>query len=380
MNKNISVLIPDGESHLLFYILSCLTEVKDIEIHVMSNNQRDAMRYSHHLKSFIYYPKVSREEDWISKINTVVAQNEIDVILPIFEKGIRTLIAHKNKIASPQKLVNLPPLNSFDNAVDKWELKKHLAKYKLPYPKSQIIDHNTDIQNLKLSFPLIGKPTKGFGGGMEVFLFNDIDGLSSYLKNPNIPKTYLLQEYLEGDDYCCNVLCKNGEILAFTIQKGILWGNKKLGPQLGYEFQMNNEVYTLVQQLMRSLKWSGIACVDLRLDCKTGTYFIIEINARFWSSLLGSLFAGVNFPHLLVLETLGQPIPEQTFKFNRSVNLKGILPLFKKEPRIFLNIHFLWYNTPLKYAIKDPLPMIIKYVTRTKIILLRSMGNFFHLF
>ena len=47
---------------------------------------------------------------------------------------------------------------------------------------------------------------------------------------------------------------------------------------------------------MQALKWSGIVNIDFIYDENDKQAKILEVNPRYWQSLLGSLFAGVNFP------------------------------------------------------------------------------------
>jgi predicted ATP-grasp superfamily ATP-dependent carboligase len=52
----------------------------------------------------------------------------------------------------------------------------------------------------------------------------------------------------------------------------------------------------------------------MRHDERDGQVKVIELNPRFWRSLLGSLAVGVNFPYLACLHALGRapvaPVPE----------------------------------------------------------------------
>jgi predicted ATP-grasp superfamily ATP-dependent carboligase len=58
-------------------------------------------------------------------------------------------------------------------------------------------------------------------------------------------------------------------------------------------------------RLLRSFDWRGVAMVELKVDARTGTPYLMEINGRFWGSLQLAIDAGVDFPALLVDRALG---------------------------------------------------------------------------
>ena len=55
------------------------------------------------------------------------------------------------------------------------------------------------------------------------------------------------------------------------------------------------EQRTKSEALLRSIGWEGPAMVEYRFDAATGTYWLMEINGRFWGSLPLSDHAGVHF-------------------------------------------------------------------------------------
>jgi hypothetical protein len=60
---------------------------------------------------------------------------------------------------------------------------------------------------------------------------------------------------------------------------------------------------------LRCLGWEGVAMMEYRHDQQTGRFAFLELNGRFWGSLHLALFAGVDFPTLLVDAFFGRPAP-----------------------------------------------------------------------
>jgi hypothetical protein len=54
-----------------------------------------------------------------------------------------------------------------------------------------------------------------------------------------------------------------------------------------------------------AMQWNGPAMFEYRVDDQTGCIYLMELNARFWGSLHLALFAGIDFPAILVRAALG---------------------------------------------------------------------------
>jgi len=117
---------------------------------------------------------------------------------------------------------------------------------------------------------------------------------------------------------------------------------------------------------MKLLRWSGVAHIDLRYDRQADEIKVIEINARYWGSLLGSLHAGINFPLLAVKTAKGEAFEQKEYSLNRY--FMGKSPLKKlwqtawgpAKERVRLR------DTSLYYTLRDPLPVLFEMVARIK--------------
>lgn len=370
MKKNhtipFSVLVLEDEINLFVFVVHCLSQIKDIDIYILSNKKDNETRLSRTIKKYIYYPKASNDIEWIVSIDSEVDKHNIDVIMPVNEHEIKTLITYTEQLKNKDKLVILPDLDTYYKANDKGLLAAHLEKHKITTPKSCLIKAGEKF-NVKdnLNFPVLVKPTLGFYGGKGIVKLNDINEAKLYFNKNNLAYDVLLEEYIEGYDLCCNILCKNGQILAYTIQKGKLWTDTPFSPQVGLEFLYIQELYNNVKKLMQSLNWSGVANIDIRFDNSTKQYMILEINPRFWLSTEASEMAGVNFPYLYCLTSLNLNFEMPNYKHIKTFNLKGLSLKTKMNKFFIFKFKFICNNTPLKYYLNDPLPLI--YITVNKI-------------
>jgi predicted ATP-grasp superfamily ATP-dependent carboligase len=254
----------------------------------------------------------------------------------------------------------LPSLKSFDITTNKLKLNLFCVEHKVIVPKSYVIklSNNSTFNFNNINYPVLIKPLRSEGGGGIVRLDSQLL-LVKFVKD-SLKKDLFIQEYVTGYDIDCSVFCLNGKILVYTIQQGNFQASTPYKQQLGVSFLDNDEVLLEVTNLMKALDWSGIAHLDLRYDQKANNYKVIEINARFWGSLLASLNVSVNFPKLLIEQTLGKPIIFQNYRKESYLQLKGLSKLLKQNPLMLFKLKLISTNTDLKYVFKDSLPAFYK--------------------
>jgi len=111
-------------------------------------------------------------------------------------------------------------------------------------------------------------------------------------------------------------------------------------------------VLEIARQLVCELKWSGVANLDFRVEAGTGRPLVLELNGRYWASLLASTAAGVNFPDLQVRTTLGERIAPPQPRFGRFVQPRAYgRDLLRLHPRL---LRCQW--TDFWDHLADPLP------------------------
>ncbi len=357
LNNSFSILIPDGESPLTISVVRCLSEVPGIKINILSRNRFSLVRFSRYINSF-HYENTTDEDLKIDSIKRIVKATNSDIILPVDVPTIKLLTTHKNKIGNS---VLLPDSDALTIASDKWLLSKFLSENKLPQPATIFFQNLNGLDELsEMEFPVLVKPTKGlFGRGIK--LFSNPTELKDHLNSCEDSEEYVIQSFVKGFDIDCSVLCKEGEILNFTIQKEIYPSNNKFGSPAAIEFLYEDNVFDIVKNLIQKLNWSGVAHIDLRYDESENQFKIIEVNPRFWGSLLGSLHAGVNFPYLACL--VGFRMESEQIKFNskKFSLIQEWVILFAKRRFKGKNFNISFRETNLKYILKDPFPEMLGF-------------------
>lgn len=345
----LKVLIPDAESHHTLNVLHCLVPKTGIEVFALSSMPKAYFRHSRYCQNFIPRSADLTETELVACITDQLKKHEIDVLFPIDEDGIQLVSKFSSTFGKYCELPLLPNHETAEMVCDKWQFFEQLKNDDIPVPETELVEHHG-----KIRYPKILKPRKGQNGN-GVFLVENEEELQ---QNDFPVNSYLAQDYIDGYDIDCSFLANNGEILACTVQKPIgirsLWNRFK--PSREIELCHNEAVANVVHKVVQKLEWSGVGHADLRFSEKDGRYYLIEINPRYWSSILASLAAGINFP-LRALNHSAYITPKKDFDEVYYLGIKSrIKQLLGKKLEGQRNAIPVFSS--LSHMVKDPLPFL----------------------
>ena len=178
-----------------------------------------------------------------------------------------------------------------------------------------------------LSFPRIIKPVDGVGGRGITCAENAEELLAAYDKLMKRETTQpLLQEVVDGEDYCLTVLYHEGELVAHSAYTNIANMPVEGGSGAVRETVDDGKFMEVAEKLFGPLGWSGVAEIDFRWDGDPDSdAYLIEVNPRFWAGLFQSVESGVDFPWLLYqLYTSGQVDAEPVAKIGTKTKVPAI--------------------------------------------------------
>lgn len=356
---NVKILIIDDNSPFVLPLVRSFSDYPDIQLDVLVCNclKPRYFKFSRFLRN-VYWEKQLTEEDFEKTVKEYLRRSSADIIISTREWISKLIYHHRHWLEQIVKIHPISDVNTLDTINDKWKLNCWLEKNKFPFSRAMLVGNEPDMNIMvdNLSFPVLLKPLIGIGG-TGIKLINSRGDLKSAFESKIYAKDYLIQEFIEGYDIDISFFSINGEILYYTIQKGIILG--RLTYSKGIEFVKNQELYDLTSHIVRKLKYSGIAHLDFRFDSKNGTFILIDFNARYWSSLEGSRIMGVNFPLLAVMYTMGIKFsyPDYstgTYYFAITAIKTFLGNLFSKK-KLSIYLH----HTELRYIIIDPVPEIV---------------------
>ncbi|MBN1449870.1 MAG: ATP-grasp domain-containing protein [Anaerolineales bacterium] len=365
MTEPFSVLIPDGESDFALFAAHCLAPHPNVRLHVLSVERWASIRFSRFCHTYTFKRFLLTDESLPEIITQLVKKYEIDVLLPTGSNWISYLVNNRDIFS---KFVAIPPLPdpaSLAIADNKWLFAQFLEDNQLLGPPTILVTNDDMFYNKlqEIKFPVLLKPTVAMGGE-GIKRFETPAELKCYLEQQKleaIKDQFIVQSLLSGSMLDANILSERGNMLALTIQRGIIPNRQKYAAAGALEFIEHDELKEITYRLVAALSWSGFANVDTLYDRSDRQFKILEVNARFWGSLRGSLAAGVSFPYLACLAALNIPFPLPQHHHARYFHSKTALREILLRPlRRNLESPFTLRETGIASLLADPVAESIR--------------------
>lgn len=343
-----NILLFGNTSKLSLNILYCLRNAA-FNIHYLSNNSKNAAKFS----KFIISYEIVKNNSWnLDEIISLIISRKIDVLMPVGESEVLFIEQNKTELEKYCKCQWVTSAANFNIAINKNLLAGVLEKMGVLVPLHVSINSKEDIIKFTstVGFPVLIKPTRSsFGWGIKKF--NSLNPLLNYFeKNKLYQKEYILQQFIIGSDINCNVFCEHGEVICHTIQESPVRYGVNFSPHDTIAFGPDEEVISEVRKVMRKFNWHGVANIDIRRDHRTKKFYILEINGRYWGSVIASLArAGMNFPDIAAHYALGNRIPIAVMHEGLQISVKKFLKsLISLKPYSFNKTKFHSYGADAK--------------------------------
>lgn len=306
-----SILLYGYDSNLSLGVLFCLNPL-NYNLYLLTGNKKNAAKYSRYLKK-IYYTEA---DDQVQTIIKITQQHHIDLIMAIDELETRYIKANQAELSKHAVCSWMTAIEMFDIGINKKRLAEFLTKNEVPCPSFTVVENAGQLEAVthQLKYPVLVKPERASYGRMIQRCENPEELKTYYFNSAGDHNKYIIQPFIIGSDITCNVICKNGEVICHTIQESPIKTGTDFSSNDALTFHDDEEVIKVIRKMMKLLNWNGVACVDMRRDQRDQRVYVLEINGRFWASVVASYYrAGLNFPIIMVKLALGEPltIPKQ---------------------------------------------------------------------
>ena len=361
----LTVLVLEGEYRLTGAVLFCLSRQPGLRVHLLTRDARSPYRFSSHVRATHVAPVGLPDAGLAAYAAAVALATGAEVLLPVDVPGMRFAIAQRPALETALRVLPLPTAAYYEIAADKGLLAAFMQYHHIPAPDT-IVDIQTNLaaKLARFRFPVLLKPIDG-AGGHGIVKYASAEALLAAVAALPVSSRYIVQNCVPGYDIDCNVLYHNGRLVAHSIQKGLVPTAGEYAPTEAIEFVRNDAVLAVVDRLMRALRWNGVAHLDLRYDTRDHQIKVIEINTRFWLTVVGSaLAARVNFPALACLVATGRPVAPAPYALGRYIPFASYLKYrYGKRERWPEDVRFDLRDTSIRAFLSDPLPKFYRLLT-----------------
>ena len=230
----------------------------------------------------------ANDPKFISRLQEICSKENCKILFP----GLDVELAPLSKNIDEFKASGILPIVSdptvIDICGDKMETNLFLKKNGFPYPKTYLLEN----YNGELDFPFILKPRKGGHRSIGLFRANNEQEFEEILASIE-PSKYIVQEYIEGDEFTCGTINFDGECKGVVLMKREL----RNGDTIQAFVVRNNKLATFVRNVVDKLGPFGACNVQLRI--KNQVPYIFEFNARCSGTTACRALAGFNEPKMV---------------------------------------------------------------------------------
>lgn len=272
-----------------------------------------------------------------------------DVLIPMGDNSVSLLSRNKDNIESKYRCkCACPDYDTLSIVEDKHLFMDFCEQNNIPHPKTAPLNTETlDYCTNNIKFPALIKPDFSVGARGITRVNNKTELHKKYREIIDKYGPCTLQELIDNNEYYYNVMLyrdKKGSFIANAIIKIVRMYPVNAGSSSCCISVVNNELLNICKECLDKLNWVGIADFDILQCLKTKEYKIIEINPRVPASLKSAMVSGINFPEIIVLDSVGESIPLYTYNENKIMRYLGIdIMWFLKSSKRF-NSNPSWFS------------------------------------
>jgi predicted ATP-grasp superfamily ATP-dependent carboligase len=300
------ILIP--EAHALGSI-ACIRSLGQAGHHVLAiSHDPQALGFlSKYCAASVLVPADLPKAGFAAWFDDLLNQHQIDLVLPS-EGLINSLGSRLADFSS--KLPSGGDVHQLRRWMSKYELfqifeKSNDPALRMNIPTTILLDAGSDwkekIQSLTL--PAFAKfdadPERGLSAHIEK-IKSSAELLPSLQKLVAARGRGLVQSFAPGQGVGVFFLRWNGKILLTLMHRRLHEVPHTGGVSSLRETWWHEAMAADALRRIEALDWSGVGMLEYRWNLSDDSFYLMEFNARFWGSLHLALYAGADFPKLLV--------------------------------------------------------------------------------
>ena len=278
-------------------------------------------RVSRYCSRFLRVSSLRTEDATLEALLGARAVHGLDgwIVYPTRDENVAA-IARNREMLLERFRVPTPDWSTTRHADDKRCTYALAEQLDIPTPRTWVPADADDLSVVECEPPFVIKPAIKedfiYATGAKAWRADDEQELRCKLREATAivgEGNVLVQELIPGDGhfqlaYCA--LVKAGKPVAtMTARRG-----RQHPPEFGrastfVETIEDPELEQLSERFLRAIAYDGSVELEYKRDPRDGVAKLLDVNARTWGYHSLGVAAGVDFPYLLYLDQLGEPVP-----------------------------------------------------------------------
>ena len=258
------------------------------------------------------------DPSYVNCLKNIVANNSIDVLIPVSDTEIKALVQEKDKF--PCRIVG--PTSEFVSMFDD-KYKSSLLFQRYGYEIGSIIRGQ---QNLLRYEKIIKRKKFGVGSnGVEILKSGDVP--ISMISEDYGVKDFFLQEYVDGEEYTVDIACDDcGKPYLIIPRKRL---EVKAGVATKVEIVNDIKLIELVKDICANFRMPYFSNIQFIKRCDK--YYFIELNYRFGGMSIASVKASYNYVYQTLKSILETEKIEKKFLNSFPIKWGAIITRYFEE-------------------------------------------------
>jgi predicted ATP-grasp superfamily ATP-dependent carboligase len=261
--------------------------------------------------AFIYPAPQTAMDAFLERIVVEVRKEPGTLVLPMTERTTLPISVRRDDILRAGGRLILPAHETVLRAFDKQQTTDLARSLGIAVPQTALISNRVEAEQFAQSgrFPVVVKPRSSeemsadgrvSSTGAPRYAQNGAEFIAVYEEMNSRCSSMLAQEFVAGTGAGYFALMHEGGLRAEFAHRRIRDVRPTgSGSAVRESVEPDAAVRTAALSILRELRWHGVAMVEFRKRAD-GTPVFLEVNGRFWNSLPLSIYAGVDFPSLVV--------------------------------------------------------------------------------
>ena len=261
-------------------------------------------RYSK--ETFIYTSPKRDLSKFIREVNHRCQEFGADCVFPTSEAAIMVCSRYRNELKCVPIVPRAPEIQAAFSKANTLKLAQSLG---IPIPKTVFVadSHLQELDAITLNFPVAIKSessevlahNKSQTSGKTAVVFSKSELEDECRSRLVTGECVLVQEFIDGYGVGISGLFDEGRPVVLIghrrLRESTPWG----GPSaLAETIEIDSQLLNATTSLMKQIGFTGPAMVEYKIDHRSGQPYLMEINGRFWGSVLLAIAAGQDLPYL----------------------------------------------------------------------------------